>query len=54
MTEIETLNAIGYWLIKRCHEANAETMTFTLNGVHHLDEQLGDWEITVTQIKEAK
>ena len=47
MTEVETLNAICYWLIKQCTETNAETMTINQKVVNHLGTQLGDWEIIV-------
>ena len=50
MNEVEILNRIGLWLVKQCIETNAETLTFTQEGVNHFGKPLGDWEITVKKL----
>jgi hypothetical protein len=47
MDEVEKLNAICFWLIKKCRETNADTMTITQENVTYLKEPLGNWEIIV-------
>lgn len=50
MTEVEKMNAVCFWLINVCREANAETLTVTQKGVMHLGKDVGNWEVTVKKV----
>lgn len=47
MDEIQKMNAIVFWLIKKCRETNAETMTITQENVTEHGKNVGDWEVIV-------
>ncbi len=47
---MELINAYCFGLIKRAKETEAQKMTITQENVKYLDEELGDWKITVEKI----
>ncbi len=45
--EIEKMNMVCFYLIKKANETNAETMTINQKTVTYLGKSIGDWEIIV-------
>ena len=49
-TEIDNLNTVCFWLIKKCRETNAESMTVTQENVTEHGKSIGSWKIIVKKI----